>query len=57
MFSFLETICIENGILKNLPYHQKRVHETFESFYPDVNPINLEEILTKQTIPAKGIYR
>ena len=57
MFSFLETICIENGLLKNLPYHQKRVHETFESFYPDVNPLNLEEILTKQTIPAKGIYR
>jgi len=57
MFSFLETICIEDGLIKNLPYHKKRVHETFESFYPDINPINIEEILTTEMLPAKGVYR
>ena len=57
MFSFLETICIENGLLKNLPYHQKRVNETFVSFYPDRVPIDLSEALSKQNIPSAGIYR
>ena len=57
MFSFLETICIENGLLKNLPYHQKRVNETFESFYPDLIPFDLSQILSKQNIPSAGIYR
>ena len=57
MFSFLETICIENGLLKNLPYHQKRVNETFESFYPDLIPFDLSQVLSKQNIPSAGIYR
>ena len=57
MFSFLETICIENGLLKNLPYHQKRVNETFESIYPDQLPFDLSEALSKQNIPSSGIYR
>jgi 4-amino-4-deoxychorismate lyase len=57
MFSFLETICIENGLLKNLPYHQKRVHETFESFYPDLIEFDLSDTLSKQNIPSTGIYR
>ena len=57
MFSFLETICIENGLLKNLPYHQKRVNETFVTFYPDQIPFDLSEALSKQNIPATGIYR
>ena len=57
MFSFLETICIENGLLKNLPYHQKRVNDTFESIYPDQLPFDLSEALFKQNIPSSGIYR
>lgn len=57
MFSFLETICIENGLLKNLPYHQKRVHDTFESFYPELNAFNLVDVFTQQAIPPNGIYR
>lgn len=57
MFSFLETICIENGLLKNLPYHQKRVEETFESIYPDQIPFDLSEALSKHNIPSTGIYR
>lgn len=57
MFSFLETICIENGLLKNLPYHQKRVNDTFESIYPDRVPIDLSEALSKKNIPSSGIHR
>ena len=57
MFSFLETICIENGLLKNLPYHQKRVNDTFESIYPDQLPFDLSEALSKQNVPSSGIYR
>ena len=57
MFSFLETICIENGLLKNLPYHQKRVNDTFESMYPDGVPFDLSDALSKQNVPSSGIYR
>ena len=57
MFSFLETICVENGLLKNLPYHQKRVNDTFESIYPGLASFDLNETLGKQTIPTSGIYR
>ena len=57
MFSFLETIRIENGLLKNLTYHQKRVNDTFESIYSDRVPFDLSEALLKQNIPSSGIYR
>ena len=57
MFSFLETICLENGLLKNLPYHQKRVQDTFESFYPELIAFNLVDVFTQQAIPTHGIYR
>ena len=57
MFSFLETICLENGLLKNLPYHQKRVQDTFESFYPELIAFNLVDVFTQQAIPSHGIYR
>ena len=57
MFSFLETICIENGLLKNLPYHQKRVNDTLESIYPDRVPIDLSDALSKQNVPSSGIHR
>ena len=57
MFSFLETICIENGLLKNLPYHQKRLNDTFESMYPDGVPFDLSDALSKQNVPSIGIYR
>lgn len=57
MFSFLETICIENGEVKFLTYHQKRVNETFKSFYPELNPIDLKDFFSKQKWPLNGIYR
>jgi 4-amino-4-deoxychorismate lyase len=57
MFSFLETICIENGQFKNLPYHQNRVNETFQSFYPECNAVDLVEKISSQEIPTDGIYR
>lgn len=57
MFSFLETICIENGLLKNLPYHQKRVNDTFEFVYPDRVPIDLSDALSKQNVHSSGIHR
>jgi 4-amino-4-deoxychorismate lyase len=57
MFSFLETICIENGEFKNVNYHQKRVNETFESIYPGFAPFDLKGTLVKQNIPSTGTYR
>lgn len=57
MFSFLETICIENGYPKNLFYHQKRVNETFECFFQGMNPLMLESIFEKADLPKQGIYR
>jgi len=57
MFSFLETICVENGGLKHSNYHQKRVNDTFDSIYPGLVAFDLKEAFVKQNIPSKGIYR
>lgn len=57
MFSFLETICIENGLVKFLHYHQKRVNNTFKSFYPESIYIDLKKIFFSENIPAYGINR
>ncbi len=44
MYPFFETIRIENKKAQNLKYHQERVNKTFKVFYPDFEPLNLEEI-------------
>lgn len=57
MFSFLETICVENGELKHLNYHQKRVNDTFDSIYSGIAPFDLKKAFSHQNIPTVGMYR
>jgi 4-amino-4-deoxychorismate lyase len=57
MFSFLETICIQDGKAKHLDFHQMRVNDTFEQFFPEWEPLDLEELVAEQSLPIEGTHR
>lgn len=57
MFSFLETICISNGKAQHMDFHQMRVNETFDTFFPEWEPFDLAEEVEKVDLPKEGIYR
>jgi len=57
MFSFLETICIQNGQAQHLDFHQMRVNETFEQFFQEWEPFEVAELVAEQALPAEGIHR
>lgn len=43
MYLFIETICIEDGKISNLPRHQQRVDATRRRFFGQLPQMNLEE--------------
>ena len=45
MFQFVETICCENGVLRNLDYHTARMNATFRHFWGASVPVDLRESL------------
>jgi 4-amino-4-deoxychorismate lyase len=57
MFSFLETVCIENGLPQHLEYHQKRIDQVFFDFYPNESILQIEELFSKLELPSFGKYR
>jgi 4-amino-4-deoxychorismate lyase len=57
MFSFLETICISNGQAQHVDYHQMRVNETFDAFFPEWEPFDVQEEIEKIELPKEGIHR
>ncbi len=57
MFSFLETICIQNGQAQHLDFHQMRVNETFEQFFQEWEPFDVEELVADQVLPTEGTHR
>ena len=57
MFSFLETICILDGKAQHLDFHQMRVNETFDHFFPEWEPFDVAELVSSQTLPADGTHR
>jgi 4-amino-4-deoxychorismate lyase len=57
MFSFLETICILDGKAQHLDFHQMRVNETFDQFFPEWEPFDVAELVSSQTLPADGTHR
>ncbi len=57
MFSFLETICINNGKAQHLDYHQMRVNETFDAFFPEWEPFDVSEEVAKVILPQEGMHR
>ncbi|WP_169680869.1 aminotransferase class IV [Marinigracilibium pacificum] len=36
-----------------LKYHQSRINRTFDFYFPDCKPIDLEKVLSKQELPQK----
>ena len=57
MCRFLETIRIEKGIARNLPYHQNRLDRTFARFFPDTEPLRLENTLKATSVPEDGTWK
>jgi 4-amino-4-deoxychorismate lyase len=57
MFSFLETICVTNGQALHVDYHQMRVNETFDTFFPEWEPFEVQEEINKIELPKEGIHR
>mgnify|MGYP000893273444 FL=1 len=57
MFSFLETICIHNGQAQHLDFHQMRINETFDQFFPEWEPFDVAELVAEQELPTEGTQR
>lgn len=57
MFSFLETICVQNGQAQHLDFHQMRVNETFDAFFPEWEPFDVQDEISKIDLPKDGIHR
>ncbi|MCF7833043.1 MAG: aminotransferase class IV family protein [Candidatus Marinimicrobia bacterium] len=45
MYPLLESIRIENGIVRNLSYHQRRLERTFLHVYGEPAPFRLEKLI------------
>jgi len=54
---FLETICIQDGQAQHLDFHQLRIDETFEQFYPDWEAFDVVELVHSLEIPENGTHR
>jgi 4-amino-4-deoxychorismate lyase len=57
MFSFLETICVENGKAKHLGFHQLRIENVFADFYPSDKILNIHTLFSELELPNSGKYR
>ena len=57
MFSFLETICIQDGKAQHLDFHQMRVNETLDKSFPEWEPFVVEELVAEQILPVEGTHR
>lgn len=57
MCQWIESIRIENGEIKNMYWHQKRVDETFQHFATNITPFKIESIIRDISIPVIGIYK
>jgi 4-amino-4-deoxychorismate lyase len=57
MCRFFETICVQDGVIQRLSYHQKRVDDTRAFFYPTIAPISLESCIHIPDFAQKGTFR
>ena len=57
MFSFLETICIQDGQAQHLDFHQMRINETFDQFFPEWESFDVAELVSEKELPAQGTHR
>jgi 4-amino-4-deoxychorismate lyase len=54
---YLETICIQNGAAKHLDFHQSRIEETFDHFYPEWEAFDVVELVKSLELPTSGTHR
>lgn len=57
MCRFFEAIKLKDGRFYRLKFHQQRVGDTFNLFFPGSPVINLETYLLNTPFPEKGIYK
>jgi 4-amino-4-deoxychorismate lyase len=57
MCRFSEAIKLKDGVFYNLSYHQERIDETFQKFFPSRRPFDIANLLLKQSIPKGGLYK
>ncbi|MDF5689927.1 aminotransferase class IV [Aquirufa aurantiipilula] len=57
MPTFLETVHVLDGELLHLDYHQKRINDVFQNFYPTSPILNIYDYLAHVEIPQQGSFR
>lgn len=57
MSQFIETICIKDGLVRNLSVHQSRVDRTFNALAVSEKPIDLFVLVGHLVIPGTGWYK
>lgn len=57
MCRFLESIKLKDGVFFRLDYHQNRVNECFQQFFPGLEAPDLVAFLHQQEVPKIGLYK
>lgn len=53
----IETICLKDGQLINLAYHNERLNRTRSAYYGETHPWELSELITLPTELNRGLYK
>lgn len=57
MLEFIESICLINGEIRNLEYHQKRLNQTRYKTLGLSDFLDLSKLISTQNIPQEGKYK
>ena len=57
MSQFFESICINDGIVLNLYFHQTRVNKTLNAFNASQHSIDLTRIIQQLELPSLGLFK
>ena len=57
MYPLIETICIKNGVVQNLEYHQKRVEKSIRELSPKICCFQLIDLIENNPTQLKNTVR
>ena len=57
MYQLLESIYLNNGVFRNLDYHQARMHASAMALFGQPFTINIQHLLSQQPVPSQGLYK
>ena len=57
MCHFIESIRLENGIVKLLDYHQDRMDRTIFYHFGFKNPVKISKLIEERELPINGVYK